>query len=327
MAAVLEKIWLRDLEEDLDKVNRALHEYLRDDDDWIAETGRFLREAGGKRIRPSFVVLSGKLFSYSFGRVLPLAMAIELMHMASLVHDDVVDRSLTRRGRPSIPARWGDTVAINTGSYLFAKVMDLIFDMEDPLLFEIFAKMCVQMTLGEIQQIRTAYDVNQSFKNYYYRISCKTALLVGVSCQAGAMVSGASEKESLRMRRFGHSLGMAFQIVDDILDLTADPRKLGKPCGGDLRQGIMTLPMIYALETLAEPQKQRFAEIFCRQDKDEALVAEAIGLVKGSGGIERARALVDRYTGRAQECLSVFPDNRHRKNLQTLAQFVGERSF
>ncbi|MCL1917157.1 MAG: polyprenyl synthetase family protein [Peptococcaceae bacterium] len=327
MDAALKKIWLRDLAEDLDMVNCSLQEYLRDDDDVMAETGRFLLEAGGKRIRPSFVVLSGKLFTYSFAKVLPLAMAIELMHMASLVHDDVVDRSLTRRGRPSIPARWGDTVAINMGSYLFAKVMDLILDMGDPALWTIFSKMCVQMTLGEIQQIRAAYDVNQSFKNYYYRISRKTALLVGVSCQTGAMVSGASEGETLRMRRFGHSLGIAFQIVDDILDLTADPRKLGKPCGGDLRQGIMTLPMIYALETLPEMQRRRFAEIFCMREKDEALVAEAIWLVKSSGGIERAQKLVDRYTARAQQCLSVFPNTRHRKNLQELAQFVGKRNY
>jgi heptaprenyl diphosphate synthase len=300
---------------------------LRDEDDLLTETGRFLLEAGGKRIRPSFVVLSGKLFSYNIDKILPLAMAIELMHMASLVHDDVVDKSLTRRGIPSIPAQWGESVAIHAGSYFFAKVMDLVLDLENPAILKLFSKMSVQMTVGEIQQIQAAYDVNQTFKNYYYRISRKTALLLGVSCQAGAMISGASTQDTLTMHRFGHSLGIAFQIVDDILDLTADPRKLGKPCGGDLRQGILTLPMIYALEMLPEPQRQRFSAIFCEREKDDALVAEAIGLVKISGGIERAQELVDKYTARAQDCLRIFPDNRHRRDLQDLARFVGKRKY
>ncbi|MCL1791557.1 MAG: polyprenyl synthetase family protein [Peptococcaceae bacterium] len=327
MEAALKRIWVRELEEDLARINHALEDYLHVDDDLIAETGRVLLEAGGKRIRPSFVVLAGKLFSYDFDKVLPLAMAIELMHMASLVHDDVVDASLTRRGRPSVSARWGNEVAINTGSYLFAKTMDLVLDLEDPVLFALFAKMCVQMTLGEIQQIRAAFNVEQSFKQYYYRISRKTGLLVAMSCQTGAMVSGASAKETMLLKRFGHSLGIAFQIVDDILDFTADPRKLGKPCGGDIRQGIMTLPMIYAMEMLPAPQKERFAEVFSMREKDEALVAEALWLVKISGGIERAQMLADRYTERAQTCLRCFPNTRNRRNLQDLAEFVGKRKF
>ncbi|MDR2737169.1 MAG: polyprenyl synthetase family protein [Gracilibacteraceae bacterium] len=327
MEAALKRIWARELEEDLTRINRALEDYLRVEGDLVAETGRFLLEAGGKRIRPSFVVLSSKLFSYDFDKVRPLAMAVELMHMASLVHDDVVDASLTRRGRPSVSARWGNEVAISTGSFLFAKVMDLVLDLEDPALFALFAKMCVQMTLGEIQQIRVAYNVEQSFRQYYYRISRKTGLLVAMSCQTGAMVSGATARETMLLRRFGHSLGIAFQIVDDILDLTADPRKLGKPCGGDIRQGIMTLPMIYAMESLPASQRDRFAEIFCLRDKDEALVAEALWLVKISDGIQRAQELANRYTERAQNCLSCFPKTRHRKNLQDLAEFVGKRKF
>lgn len=327
MEAALNKIWARELEEDLHRIDGALKEYLQDEDELIAETSRFLLEAGGKRIRPSFVVLSGKLFSYKYEKVLPLAMAIELMHMASLVHDDVVDASMTRRGRPSIPARWGNTVAINTGSYLFAQAMDLVLNMEDSALYALFARMCVQMSLGEIQQIRAAYDVNQTFKQYYYRISRKTALLVGLSCQTGAMISGASVRETMLLKNFGHDLGIAFQIVDDILDLKADPKKLGKPCGGDIRQGIMTLPMIYALEMLSQPRRERFIEIFSQREKDDALIAEAIWLVKISGGIERAEQLVDRYTKRAQKYLSNFPDTRHRKNLLELANFVGKRRF
>ncbi len=315
----------REITSDLKKVEKELGKFLIVDDPILSKTCLYLLQSGGKRLRPGFTLLSAKFFDYRFEKILPVAMALELIHMATLVHDDVVDASLTRRGRPTLAAGWGNTVSIATGDYLFAKALELIVKIDDTMISRILADVCVEMCQGEIQQIKSSYDVTQDFKQYYYRIQRKTALLIGLCCKLGAMVSNASPRQVWIMKNFGHCLGIAFQIVDDILDITADPKVLGKPVGGDIRQGIMTLPMIFAL--YGSPNAEHLKELLSKEKKTEAEVEEAVKLIKESGGIDKSRKIVELYIDKGIRNLYELPDIPSREALIELAHFVGERSY
>lgn len=310
---------------DLKKVEKELDITLKVNDPVLSQTCVYLLQAGGKRMRPGFTLLSGKFFDYKFEKLLPVAMAIELIHMATLVHDDVVDASLTRRGRPTLAASWGNTVSIATGDYLFAKALELIAKIDDPKVSRILADVSIAMCQGEIQQIKCSYDINQTPKEYYYRIRRKTALLLGLSCKLGAITSNASSRQVWLMSTYGQCLGIAFQIVDDILDITANPKVLGKPVGGDIRQGIITLPMIYALQD--SDDSHRLKLLLSKRVKSEDETQEAIDLIKQSGGIDKSREVVTLYIEKAIKHLHELPEVGPRGALIELAEFVGERGY
>ena len=303
---------------DLKKVEKELEKFLKVDDPILAQTGIYLLQAGGKRMRPGFTLLSGKFFDYSLDKLLPVAMALEIIHMATLVHDDVVDASLTRRGRPTLAAGWGNIVSL-------AKALELIVKIDNTEVSRILADVCIQMCQGEIQQIKCSYDVGQNYKQYYYRIQRKTALLIALCCKLGAMVSNANKRQIWIMSTYGNCLGIAFQIVDDILDITADPKVLGKPVGGDIRQGIITLPMIFALED--SPHAPKLQELLGRNSKSEDEVKEVVNLIKQSGGIEKSKKIVDLYIAKALKNLNELPEIPSKYALRELAQFVGERCY
>ena len=315
----------REITKDLKKVEKELTSFLLVEEPILSQTCVYSLQAGGKRMRPGFILLAGKFFEYEFEKLLPVAMAIELIHMATLVHDDVVDASLTRRGRPTVAVTWGNTVSIATGDFLMAKSLELISKIDNPEVSKMLANVSVEMCQGEIQQIKCSYDVKQDFKQYYYRIRRKTALLIGLSCKLGAMVSNASKRNVWIIGTYGYCLGIAFQIVDDILDITADPKVLGKPVGGDIRQGIMTLPMISAIKNLENPE--RLKEILSQEEKSDQEVAEAIELIKISGGIEESRTMVSRYIKKSIKYLDELPEVPTKNALYELANFVGERSY
>lgn len=315
----------REITSDLKKVEKELDKFLKVDDPILSKTCLYLLQAGGKRMRPGFTLLSGKFFDYRFDKILPVAMALELIHMATLVHDDVVDASLTRRGRPTLAAGWGNTVSIATGDYLFAKALELIVKIDDTEISRTLAEVCVEMCQGEIQQIKCSYDINQNYKQYYYRIQRKTAMLIGLCCKLGAMISKANPRQVWILKNYGHCLGIAFQIVDDVLDITADPKVLGKPVGGDIRQGIITLPMIFALQDSAQADRLRI--LLGNETKTEAEVEDAVNLIKQSGGIEKSREIVSLYIEKAIKNLYELPDIPSREALIELAAFVGERSY
>jgi heptaprenyl diphosphate synthase len=310
---------------DLRKVEKELDKVLKSDDPVLSQTCLSLLQAGGKRMRPGFTLLAGKFFDYRFEKLLPIAAALELIHMATLVHDDVVDASLTRRGCPTLVAGWGNEVSIATGDYLLAKALEQLVKIDDPMLSAIVAGVCVEMCRGEIQQIKWAYDVKQNFKQYLYRINRKTALLISLCCKLGAAASNADSRGVWIMSTYGHCLGIAFQIVDDILDMTADPKVLGKPVGSDIRQGIITLPMIYALR---DPEYAgRLKILLANPNKTENEVRETVELVKQSGGIEKSNAVVRLYIEKGIRNLQELPDIPAKEALIELAEFVGERSY
>ena len=316
---------LKDIQADLKIVENQLSEHVQSTSPMLTKASLHLLKAGGKRLRPAFALLAGKCCGASLEKLLPLAVALELIHMASLVHDDVVDNSLTRRGIPTVKAQWGDKVSLHTGDYLFAKSLLLISQYKNPRIAEILADVSVEMAQGEIQQIATAYDLNQTTRDYFYRIKRKTAMLISASCQLGAVASDADYKLERSLTKYGHYLGMAFQITDDILDMTGEQKKFGKPIGSDFRQGIITLPAIYALRN--SKYASELANIITNREKSDKDIQLAIDIIKESGGIKYSFAVAEAFIIKAKKELKYLPSPEDQNTLTGLADFVQVRKF
>lgn len=315
-----------DIKDEMQAVEEELKAVVQARYPLLTETSTHLLNAGGKRLRPALVLFGAKFYNFDLKKVLPLAVAMELIHMASLVHDDVVDASMTRRGIPTVKAMWGNSISIHIGSYLFAKSLILIAKYKDtPLVSNVLSNTSVKMCEGEIQQISFSFDINQSLKDYFYRIKCKTALLIAASTQLGAVACSAPESIHLPLRRYGYYIGMAFQVIDDILDMVADQNQLGKPIGGDLRQGIITLPVIFALTCCK--QRDRLMGLVCKVEKTEDEVQEALMIIKECGAIEQSFEIAKKYIAKAKKELKVLPDIPTRLTLSLAADFVGIRKF
>lgn len=313
------------IKNDLKTVDKELQKVVKTPDPLLTETSGHLLNAGGKRLRPAFALVAGKTCNYNPEKLIPLAAALELIHMASLVHDDVIDDSYTRRGIPTVKANWGDQISIFTGTYLFAQSLILIDRCDNPVISRILADISVKMCEGEIQQIVTSFDPNQTIKDYFFRIKRKTALLISASCELGAVACGAPDYHVRALARYGYFLGMAFQITDDVLDFTANQRVLGKPVGSDLRQGIVTLPVIFALNQ--SPDHKRLAEIIENKEKKEGEVLEAINIIKSCGAIEKSIAVSNRYLEKAKKQLRHLPSGRATDSLAVIADFIGQRKY
>ncbi len=315
-----------DIKDELLAVEKELRKIVQARYQILTETSIHLLNAGGKRLRPALTLYGAKFCNFDMEKVVPLAATLELIHMASLVHDDVVDASMTRRGKPTVKALWGNRVSTHIGSFLFAKSLIQISRYEDtPLIFAVLSDLSVQMSQGEIIQISSSFDINQSLRSYLYRIKCKTALLIAASAQLGAVTCGADKSIFLPLRRYGYNIGMAFQITDDILDMVAEQRQLGKPIGGDLRQGIITLPVIYALQCYRD--RRRLVELITKVEKSNEEVDEALEIIKDSGAIEYSFDVAQKYIMKAKAELNRLPDIHIRQTLCMAADFVCSRKF
>jgi heptaprenyl diphosphate synthase len=312
------------LNSDIALIEKELEEAVQTDYSLISQTSLHYLQAGGKRIRPVFVLLSGKFGQYNIDIIKHVAVALELIHMASLVHDDVIDDADTRRGKPTVKAKWDNRIAMYTGDYIFARSLELMARIEDVRAHEILSKTIVEVCLGEIEQIKDKYNLDQELRTYLRRIKRKTALLIAVSCQLGAIASGAPEAVHKRLFWFGYNVGMAFQITDDILDFTASAVQLGKPAGSDLLQGNITLPVLYAMKDPAVHEKVN--RLF-HSAQPERHIEEIIADIKASGAIEQAGAVSERYLQKALRLLEELPANKASNTLYKIAKFVGSRKF
>lgn len=280
-------------------------------------------KAGGKRIRPIFVLLAGKFGNYDINVMKNVAVALELIHMASLVHDDVIDDADLRRGQPTVKAKWDNKTAMYTGDFIFALALELMTEIEKPMAHKILANTIVEVTVGEIQQIKDKYRTNQNLRDYLRRIKRKTALLIAASCQLGAIAAGVEESVHRRLYKFGYYVGMSFQIIDDVLDFTSTEEELGKPAGSDLLQGNITAPALYAMEK--ESIRLEIEKVHEHMEQQE--IESIIMLIKQSRAIEKSIALSDRYLEKALAVLEELPANRAKKSLRDIAKFIGKRKF
>ncbi len=310
--------WLQRVE---DEIARA----LQVDDPLIEEVSTHLLRGGGKRLRPALVLLSGAVFTAPGPAHFTVATAAELIHMATLVHDDSIDRSALRRGVPTVNARWGDRVAILTGDYLFARAFSLLAGTGDDRAVGIMADVVFQMCMGEIAQFNQSFDPSSPEGAYLERVNKKTAHFIAECCRAGGLLAGAPEPMTRALRDFGYGVGMGFQIVDDILDLTARADRLGKPIGSDLRSGVITLPVLHALAN--SPQGRRIAEVVVGGRLGDAEVEEIRALVEEAGGLQYAYQVAERFTREARLALSPLPAGPAREALAALADALIHRDY
>lgn len=293
----------------------------------LSNIGSSLIGAGGKRLRPALFLLSARLSNReSYDDLVPLAASLELTHVASLIHDDVIDNSGLRRGRETANAKFGNHVAVLAGDYLFASVFGLIGEKEYPRVLGLkLAEMVKLLTIGEIQQDSALYKIPDGTHEYYRQIERKTAEFMAVCCETGALVEGLDSGIADRMHEFGYNLGMAFQITDDLLDITGDEKTIGKPAGSDIKQGVITLPVIWALKN--SPKKERLAAIVSNKMMTETELSEALTIVRDSDGIPYSKQKVQEYISLAK---STIPDEckpELKKSFESLADYILKRTF
>lgn len=311
----------------LNQVEQILHERSIAQHEVLSHAGQQLIDAGGKRLRPLFALICGASSHQNTDaapRVTKVAAALELIHMATLVHDDVIDNAELRRGRPTVRSEFGNLAAMYTGDFLFARSIQLLAEIDDPLVHRQMSLGMVRMCQGEVEQIRDFYNWNQSIRTYLKRIQRKTALLISLSCSLGAHVAGATYADVNVLRQFGHYTGMAFQIIDDVLDFSGSEQVVGKPVGGDLRQGNITLPALLA----ARDKKlgKRLSKLIVKGMPEEA-AEEAIELIVESSALDLARQLADTYLHKALSVLRQVSVRRTQEELAILTHFVAERAF
>jgi heptaprenyl diphosphate synthase len=306
------------IEVELEKTIEAQHPILQ------VASNRLLK-AGGKRIRPVFVLLAAKFGNYDLDEIKKAAVPLELIHMASLVHDDVIDDASLRRGQKTVKEQWDNRVAMYTGDYILARALEYISQLNKPNAHQVLSKAMVEMSIGEIEQIKDQFNLDQTIRNYFLRIKRKTALLISVSCELGAIAADVPKKEVILLRRYGHYVGMMYQITDDILDLTGTEKQLGKPAGGDLKQGNITLPVLLAMK-----DKEIYAMInnyFDGNLENEDMLLEIIEVIKKNHAIEKAQEVSNQYLNKALKIMEDLPNIKARKSLLQIADYIGTRNF
>ena len=306
----------------LDHVEEALEKAVVAESDLLAATAKYLLQAGGKRFRPMLVLLSGYLGDPADPRLIPGSVAIELVHLATLYHDDVIDEADSRRGTPSVNARWDNTVAILTGDYLFARASELSADL-GPDVCRLLARTIAILCDGQIREVDASGKVEQTEAAYLEIIRRKTGVLIATSCRLGGMLSDAPAGHVDTLEAFGESLGMAFQLSDDIMDVTASQLELGKEPGVDMKEGVYTLPVLHALTEGAD--RKELARLLAHGAPDGEMLDRALEIVRASGSIDHARQAVTTEVARAVGLARSLPEGPARHALVQLAKFLAVR--
>ena len=275
--------------------------------------------AGGKRIRPTITILVGTMLGASIDRLITLGAAIEMLHTATLVHDDLIDQSLLRRGTKTLNSMWSPNATVLTGDFIFACAAKLAADVDSLPVMKLFAKTLTVIVNGEITQF-FASNSQISRDQYYQQIYSKTASLLETASHSPALISPVDSATVDNMRHFGRELGMAFQIMDDILDFTGEQTTLGKPIGSDLRHGLTTLPTLYYFEN--NPDDQALELVLNGNGSDSEMVDQLIETIRNSGAIQLAHDEAKRHLERSLEYLKTQPDSQQRQSLEELANYI-----
>lgn len=310
----------------LKEIEISLNELVAYDDPFVRDCALLNIRAGGKRLRPLFVLLTAQYFGGYDDQQLKFAGIMELVHMSSLIHDDVNDRSDLRRGERTLNARYNNEVAVHVGDYILTNALRRVFDMRHASrLLHILAYTAKEMSRGELVQLASMFDVKQTIETYYYRIERKTAFLIATCCQAGAILSDATEEEVKAFYEFGYHLGMAFQIKDDLMDINPGGA-IGKPVGNDLKNGLINLPTILLLQKDFPERDDIIQRIEARFPRGQEDVDYITGFLRNDAIIHHCEEYVQENIEKARNVLSGFQDNETRKLLFEAADYVYERS-
>ena len=313
-----------EIREELDAVEQLLRESVKSEYPFVTETAGHLVNAGGKRFRPLLTLLAAHLGDPSAPGVVPSAVVVELTHLATLYHDDVMDEASLRRGAQSANTRWTNTVAILTGDFLFARASDLLADL-GPACVRIQARTFERLVQGQIRETVGPAVGDDPLAHYLSVVADKTASLIETAARFGAMLGGADEATTDLLARFGERIGIAFQLSDDVLDVTSDSIDSGKTPGTDLREGIPTLPVLYVLRAPGLGDA-RLLELLDGPIEHDADLAEALHLLRAHPQVEAARAEVRRWAGESRAVLAPLPDTAPKRALESLCDLVVDRT-
>jgi geranylgeranyl diphosphate synthase type I len=322
--------------ESAEKVNRFIETVVDSESEpqVLYRAARHIIDAGGKRLRPFLVMKSCKMVGGREEDALPTASSLEMLHTFTLLHDDIMDQDEKRRGVPSVHTKWGVPVAIVAGDLLFAKVYEAIATYTDPKYVK--PKRILQV-IKEISEATVVLCEGQTFDmmfedmetvseaEYFKMIEGKTAALFEVSARCGGLLGGATKGQVKRLGEFGRYAGIAFQVIDDILALTADEKLLKKPVGNDIREGKRTLMVVYALEKASKSQRKQILGTLGNKDASTEQIKETIGLIESLGAIDYAKKLANRYIKKAKKALAKFPESEDREDLISLADLIFAR--
>jgi octaprenyl-diphosphate synthase len=302
-----------------------MQKIVTDDLPIIREVSAHLLQMRGKMFRPTLALLCSAATDRPQTRSTTLAAAVELMHLATLVHDDSVDHSVLRRGLPTVNSLFSHQVSVIMGDFLYTRALMALVRMGDLEIMKIVADVANELTIGEMRQLGAVDALEFSEEEYYALIRAKTASLMSGACESGAICGAAELRQPLA--QYGDRLGMAFQIADDILDYTEDQSVTGKPSGLDLREHKVTLPLIAALPQLSPPERQRVNALFATESPDDELIADVIEVVSKAGGIDYARRRGEQFALDAEEALRVLPESPVRSALTDAIAYVMDRRY
>jgi octaprenyl-diphosphate synthase len=311
----------------LGDVEQELRRITRSSNPIISDIGSYLFQNSGKRIRPALVLLCSRMAGGRAGRDEVLSAAlVELLHTASLLHDDIIDDSDTRRGRTTVHLKWGPNITVLMGDFLYIKSLALSLTSRRDRLTGILTDVSVRMIEGELAEYRQSGNLSLTEREYLDIIDRKTASLFSASCRIGALLGGASAEEEESLAEYGTNLGLAFQVIDDLLDYAGDEKTMGKPALSDLSEGRVTLPLIDALRQDGRADRARVRRLLPRVKSDPESREEILGIIRSGPSLENTYLRAEEFSRRARESLEGFPSSAHRRSLSLLAEFVLRRN-
>ena len=313
------------VEADFRAVNNYIIEQLHSEVDLVENIGRYIIEAGGKRMRPLLVLLAARACNIRSEHHIAMAAVIEFIHTATLLHDDVVDLSHVRRGKPTVNARWNVPSSVLVGDFIYSRAFQILVTIGEMQIMEIMANTTNQIAEGEVLQLISRANAELTEADYLRVIENKTAILFEAAAQCGAILAHPDGESHQLLKRFGHHLGIAFQLVDDVLDYTGDSVSLGKNVGDDLAEGQPTLPLVYAMTHAAAEEVEVIRNSMVAETLSSQALHDVTRIVVASGGLDYTRSLAEQQAALARNCLEQLPDSRYRQSLFDMVEFALHR--
>lgn len=313
---------VRLVDDDLARVEAVFSEQVRSDVRLVGEIGRYVQEGGGKRVRPALLLLASRLCGYQGERAIVLASTVEFIHTASLLHDDIIDEATTRRGRRSVNSRWGNDITVLLGDFLYTKSMAMALSQDNLRILRLLSDVTLRLIEGEILEIERNGNIGVTEHEHLDIIRRKTADLFAACTQIGAILGGAGEECERALASYGLKLGLCFQMVDDLLDFTAEEKTLGKPVANDLREGKVTLPMIFLMRRGGKAAAAKVKAVLDDRAFSRVTHEELVRMARECGALEDARQLAERYADEARRELLAFEPSEYRDALFALPGFI-----
>ncbi len=317
----LKKLY-KEIQADLDKVEEKLKLFSSSSNKIISEISSYLFQNAGKRIRPALVILCAKLFGYKEQEHILMSALVETIHTASLIHDDIIDNSNTRRGKPTVHSRWGSNITVLLGDYLYIKTIGLSLTSKHREIIKIFIDVSTAMIDGELNEYSLSNNLDIKENVYLDILNQKTATLFAASCRIGGILGNASKEERALLAEYGTNLGISFQIIDDLLDYTGDKKNLGKPILADLNEGRITLPLIYTLNNAGESDRKQIMKLYKKKGNRGNSSKEILNIIKSNGALDYTYQRAVDFSNKSQEILKKLPESNYRISLHLIPEYI-----